>query len=64
MPKEDDSTIIEKITEIRAKNNRNWMAILKLAFKYAPEEATKIMNDITGCDAEINQLTKKLGVKK
>ncbi len=54
------SKIINKIEIIRAKNNRNWMNILKLAFKYAPKEAKEIMADISKCDQEINELTKRL----
>jgi len=36
------------------------MKILQLAFKYAPEEAKKIMRNVTDCDAEINKLMKNL----
>lgn len=58
------SEIIDRVFEIRAKNNRNWMEILRLAFKHAPEEAKKIMAGITECDAEINRLTKQLSDKE
>ena len=51
---------IDQITTIRAKNNLNWMNILKLAFKYAPDEAKKIMKDVADCDHKINKLTKEL----
>ena len=33
--------IINKIEIIRSKNNKNWMDLLRLAFKYAPKEAKK-----------------------
>lgn len=58
--------IIDEIARIRSKNNDNWMAILRLAFKFAPDEAKQVMKDITECDAEINTLTKQLaeGVEK
>ena len=52
--------IIDQITLIRGRNNLNWMDILRLAFKHAPDEAKKIMADITECDVEINRLSKKL----
>ena len=52
--------IIDEIQEIRTRNNKNWMDILRLAFKYAPKEAKRIMADITECDAEINKLSKRL----
>lgn len=54
------SDIINQISKIRARNNENWMDILQLAFQYAPEEAKKIMKDITECDSQITELTKKL----
>ena len=37
---------IDQIQLIRQKNNVNWMDILRLAFKYAPKEASQIMNKI------------------
>jgi len=52
--------IINQIQEIRTRNNKNWMDILRLAFKHAPDEAKKIIANITECDAEINRLSKKL----
>ena len=55
-----DSEIIDKIQGIRTRNNKNWMKILKLAFKYAPVEAKAIMSNITNCDAEINGLIKEM----
>lgn len=53
-------TVIKQITAVRANNNKNWMAILQLAFKYAPEKAEKIMSQITECDKKISVLTKSL----
>lgn len=55
-----DESLINQIQEIRTKNNRNWMNMLRLAFKYAPQEAKEIMQNITECDAQINKLSKKL----
>ena len=53
-------TVIDNIQKIRAKNNKNCMDLLRLAFKFAPKEAKVIMAKITACDAEINNLTKQL----
>ena len=39
-----DLEIIDKIEQIRSKNNINWMNILRLAFKYAPDEAREILS--------------------
>ena len=55
-----ESQIIDKIEKIRARNNKNWMKLMKLSFKYAPVEAKQIMINITNCDAEINKLMKEM----
>ena len=52
--------IINKIENIRKKNNVNWMNILRLAFKKSPIEAAKIMSLIYRDDASITKLVKKL----
>ena len=39
--------IINDIQKIRSKNNKNWMNILKLAFKSNPRSASKILSKIT-----------------
>ena len=53
--------IINKIEKIRSKNNTNWMDLLRLAFKYAPVEAKKIIKKINRDDKKISNLLKKLG---
>ena len=53
--------IIKQIEKIRSKNNKNWMDILRLAFKFAPEQATKIMKQINSHDKKISKLLNKLG---
>jgi len=55
-----DRDIFNQITEIRAKNNKNWMNLMRLAFKYAPAEAKEIMKNISECDQEVTKLTRKL----
>ena len=62
--KRDSDILIDKISEIRILNNRNWMNLLKIAFRDAPKEASQIMQNITECDAEINKLSKQLGESK
>jgi len=52
--------IIDKIEKVRGKNNTNWMDILRLAFKYNPKTAAKIMSKIYADDAKIGKLAKKL----
>ena len=51
---------INQIQKIRGKNNVNWMDILRLAFKYAPKEASAIMGRINADDKKISDLLKKL----
>ena len=55
------SKIIAEIQKIRTKNNTNWMNVLRLAFKFAPKEASKIMKKINLHDKKISSLIKKLG---
>ena len=38
--------IINQIENIRKKNNKNWMDVLRIAFKHSPKEAAKVMNSI------------------
>jgi len=56
--------IINKIEKIRTKNNVNWMGILRLAFKHAPKDASKLMQRVNSEDKKISLLLKKLSQKK
>ena len=53
-------SIIKKIEKIRKNNNSNWMDLLRIAFKYSPNEAAKIMSNIYKHDNKIGLLSKKL----
>ena len=53
----DCSTELENI---RKKNNTNWMNLLRLAFKYAPNEANKIIKKINADDKKISKQLQKL----
>jgi len=55
------SDLLDQIQEIRARNNKNWMGILRLGFKHAPREARALMRRITEADQEISKLSKQLG---
>ncbi len=55
-----DEEIINKIQEIRSRNNTHWMDVVRLAFKLAPEEARSIFKKIKQCDEDVNVLLKKL----
>ncbi len=57
---DDYLAIIDEIEKIRGKNNKNWMDLLRLAFKHAPKEAGDIVAEIYRSDSDISALTKKL----
>tara|TARA_B100001029_G_C14914015_1_gene368160 strand:+ start:580 stop:765 length:186 start_codon:yes stop_codon:yes gene_type:complete len=59
-----DLEIIDEIEKIRSNNNINWMNILRLAFKYAPDEARSIVSKINSDDKRISDLLKKLSENK
>ena len=52
--------IINQIENIKKKNNVNWMNLLRIAFKYAPKETSKVMKKINICDKKISSLVSKL----
>ena len=62
--KKNYKKIIGKIENTRKKNNKNWMDILRLAFKSSPTEASKILSQIYKDDKKISNLVKKLLIKK
>ena len=54
------NSIINKIELIRSKNNINWMNLLRLAFKYAANDANKIIKKINADDKKISKQLQKL----
>ena len=61
MPKKKNyNRIIDKIELIRSKNNINWMNLLRLAFKYSPKAANKIIKKINADDKKISKQLQKL----
>lgn len=52
--------IIDKIENVRTRNNVNWMDVLRLAFKNSPNEAKEIVGRINSQDNEISDLLNKL----
>ena len=52
--------IIKEIEIIRAKNNKHWMDLYRLAFEYAPDKASKIVKQIRQKDSRVTNLAKKL----
>ena len=56
----DYNEIIDQIEAERAKNNSNWMDILRLAFKHDPVADKAIMRKINSDDSAISNLLKQL----
>lgn len=52
--------VIDEIERVRGKNNKNWMDLLRLAFREKPEEAAQIMAAIYKEDSAISELVKKM----
>jgi len=52
--------VINSIEKIRSKNNKNWMDIMRLAFKHAPNQAKALVKKINSHDQKISKLLKKL----
>jgi len=59
MPHRIDN-LINQIQAIRAKNNKNWMDLVRLAFKLDKKRAQKIFMKITENDRRINALNRKM----
>ena len=55
-----DLEIIDEIQKVRGKNNKYWMDLMRLAFKYAPKEASKTIKKINILDKKISSLVAKL----
>ncbi len=56
----DQDMTINKMEQIRAKNNGNWMDLVRIALKYAPTETKEVLKKITNHDKEITSLIEKL----
>ena len=52
--------IFKSIEKLRSKYNKNWIDILRLAFKYSPSEAKKIFKQIVNKDKQLIKLAKDL----
>tara|TARA_A100001015_G_scaffold266352_1_gene315505 strand:- start:6477 stop:6656 length:180 start_codon:yes stop_codon:yes gene_type:complete len=51
---------ISLIQKARSINNKNWMDLLRISFKYAPKESKKILQKINLQDEKISKLLKNL----
>ena len=53
-------SLVDQIEEIRRKNNKNWMDLLRLSFKSNPQAAKKILKEIFSEDKKVNKLVRDL----
>ena len=60
MDKKTDLEIIDEIEAIRAKNNINWMDVVRMCFELAPDRARKLFSEIKECDRKIQRLSDDL----
>ena len=56
----DYSRIIDQIELVRTRNNKNWMDILRLAFKHAPNDTAEVLSEIYKEDKALSELTQQL----
>jgi|TARA_B110000438_G_scaffold275655_1_gene296768 hypothetical protein len=52
--------IIDEVERVRTRNNVNWMDVLRLAFRHAPDEARGLMKRVNAEDERISELLNKL----
>ena len=55
-----DDEIIDHIFAVRVVNNVPWKKLMKIAFKYAPDEARAAMREVNGNDRRISDLVGEL----
>ena len=52
--------LVKKIQNIRSKNNKNWMDLLRLSLKLDFDSTSKILKEICKDDSRISVLAKKI----
>jgi len=52
--------IIDEIEKVRTRNNVNWMDILRLAIRHAPDEAIDLLKKVNSEDERISELFNKI----
>ena len=56
--------IIDEIEKVRTRNNVNWMDILRLAIRNAPEDAIDLLQKVNSGDERISELFNKISNEK
>ena len=52
--------LVDEIQNIRSKNNKNWMELLRLSLKLDFKTKSKILKEICKDDSKISKLAKKI----
>lgn len=52
--------LVKKIQNIRSKNNKNWMDLLRLSLELDFDSTSKILKEICKDDSRISALAKKI----
>ena len=55
--------IIDEIEKVRTRNNVNWMDILRLAIRNAPEDAIDLLKKVNSEDERISELFNNISEK-
>ncbi len=58
--KKRERKIFKKIEDIRKKNNKNWMDLLRLSYESKPKETLIILSQIIQKDQSLVKLAKSL----
>ena len=61
--KSNSNKLFKKIETIRKNNNKNWMDLLRLAYKNDPKSTVKILNNILTKDNQLIKIAKQLRKK-
>tara|TARA_B100001121_G_C18698551_1_gene626196 strand:+ start:2078 stop:2275 length:198 start_codon:yes stop_codon:yes gene_type:complete len=63
MNKKNTSKIFKDIENIRKKNNKNWMDLLRLSYELSPKKTVAILSNILSKDQKLIKLAEKLKKK-
>ena len=63
LPEPNQLTLVDQIEAARAKNNLNWMNLLRVAVEKSPVEAKQLIGEIRKLDQQISELTARLEVE-
>ena len=55
--------LVNQIQNIRSKNNKNWMDLLRIALKYSPKKSSIVLKKININDKKISALFDELSKK-